>query len=243
MQSLRRLIMMTMILSLFSIIVAGCGSAPVVIKRTPTPRPVPMVRITVQLVDVFCNHKQNAFGFHDQFYMMTTFAAPTSNSAAAPDTQALLSQPLDITSGQDLALPQSHLLVFDGLVPVEGSLRGGFTAYNDKQGLTWQDIDEWVSGIARSVGNKFLDESIDSGDIGTIAAAAVIALGVNAWYVLAHLSSDNSNQLGDQSLVISASGPPSQDGVLHFYNGGGWFGVNGWDYTVRYHITRTQVTA
>lgn len=242
MHSLRRLIMLITVLLLLTLIVAGCGSAPVVVRKTPTPRPVPMVRITVQLVDVFCNHKQNAFGFHDQFYMMTTFVAPTLNPAAEPNTQAQLSQPLDITSGQDLALPQSHLLVFDGLVPVQGSLRGGFTAYNDKQGLTWQDIDQWVSGIARSVGNKFLDESIDSGDIETIAAAAVIDLGVNAWYVLAHLSSNNSNQLGDQSLVIPASGPPSQDGVLHFYNGGGPFGINGWDYTVRYHITRMPAT-
>ncbi|HEU5379343.1 MAG TPA: hypothetical protein VFV38_28305 [Ktedonobacteraceae bacterium] len=174
--------------------------------------------------------------------MMTTFAAPRSDPKAHVNTQAQLSLPRDITSGQDLALPQSHLLVFDGMVPPQGSIRGGFTAYNDKQGLTWNEIDRWVATIARSVGNKLLEKSLESGNIQTIAALAVLDLGVNAWYVLAKLNKDNSHQLGEQDNVIPASGPPSEDEVLHFYNSGFLGGINGWDYTVHYHITRTLVT-
>lgn len=225
------------IFMLFMVIMVGCGTV-----SSAAGGGTPMVRITVQLVDVVCNHKQNAFWYHDQFYMMTTFAAPRSDPKAHVNTQAQLSLPRDITSGQDLALPQSHLLVFDGMVPPQGSIRGGFTAYNDKQGLTWNEIDRWVATIARSVGNKLLEKSLESGNIQTIAALAVLDLGVNAWYVLAKLNKDNSHQLGEQDNVIPASGPPSEDEVLHFYNSGFLGGINGWDYTVHYHITRTLVT-
>lgn len=197
----------------------------------------------MQLVDVYCNHKQNAFGYHDKYYMMTTFADSQPNPKAQPNTQALLSSPLDIDSGQDLKLPQDHLLVFDDLVPLQGFAKGGFTAYNDKQGLTWADINKWIAEIAKTVGNKLLEDSIDSGDIGVIAAAVILDLGVNAWSSIANLSNDNSNQLGEQDVVVPASGPPSEDGVLHFYNPGGAFGIGGWDYTVKYHITRSPVIA
>lgn len=238
----RKLIMKVAILFLLLVVLAGCGTPSVAQSTTPTSQSVPMVRVTVQLVDVVCDHKQNAFGYHDSFYMMTAFAAPQANPQARPVTQAQLSLPLDITSGQDLELPQSHLLVFDGLVPLHGSARGGFTAYNDKHGLTWNSIDLWVAKIAKSVGDKLFEDSIDSAELGAIAAFAIIDIGVNVWYALAGLTKDNSNQLGKLNLDIPASGPPSEDGVLHFYNAGGWFGVNGWDYTVKYHVTRTPVT-
>lgn len=233
-----RLMMNVIIFFLLMLTITACDSA-----SAANNKPKPMVRITVQLVDVFCNHKQDAFGFHDQFYMMTTFAALVLNPKTRPYTQALLSSPLDITDGQDLSLPQSHLLVFDGLVPPQGSIRGGFTAYNDKNGLTWSNINRWTSEIAKQVGDQLLEDSVDSESIQLMAASAVLDIGVNVWYQLAQMTKDNSNQLGLQDLVVQASGPPSQDGVLHFYNPGGLFGVNGWDYTVRYHITRTPTTA
>jgi len=226
------------ILLLLATIITGCDSAQQAAHKATS-----MVRITIQLVDVFCNHKQNAFGQHDSFYMMTTFAAPGPNPKSRPDTQALLSLPLDITDGQDLNLPQSHLLVFDNLVPLQGSIRGGFTAYNDKQGLTWNNINLWTSAIAKQVGDQFLKDSVDSESLQLMAASAVLDLGVNIWYQIAQMTRDNSNQLGLQDLVVQASGPPSQDGVLNFHNDGTLFGINGWDYTVRYHITRSPVTA
>lgn len=240
----RRLMMNVIIFFLLMLTITACGSAAAANdKPKPTPTPIPMVRITVQLVDVFCNHKQNALGYHDSFYMMTTFAAPGSNPKARPDTQALLSLPLDITDGQDLNLPQQYLLVFDSLVPLQGSIRGGFTAYNDKNGLTWSNINLWTSEIAKQVGDQLLEDSVDSESLQVTAASAVLDLGVNVWYEIAQMTKDNSNQLGLQNLVVSASGPPSQDGVLNFHHDGGLGGFGQWDYTVRYHITRTPVTA
>jgi hypothetical protein len=160
----RRSLMTTLVSFFFVVILLGCGTAPPVAQKatpsptmkllsTPTPMPmatltsIPMVRITVQLVDVYCAYKQNVFGYHDQFYMMTAFVAPDVDPKAQPHPQALLSLPLDITNKQDLNLPQSYLLVFDGLVPQQGAVIGGFTAYNydKKHKLTWENINEWTS--------------------------------------------------------------------------------------------------
>lgn len=247
-----RLIIVITTLFLVVVLTTGCdpsGSSvapritpsPTVIP-SPTPTPIPMVRITIQLVDVFCGSKENAFGFHDHFYMMTTFAAPGPNPKAKLHTQSQLFQPLDITSGEDLPVTQSPLVVFDGLVPQQqGSVRGGFTAYNDTQGLAWGNIEVWVADIAQTVAGGLITSGIDSGNFYEIGAGVILDLGVKAWYATADLNSGNAHQLGKQDLVVLASGPPSEDIVLHFYNSGGFLGAGGWDYTVRYHITRSLV--
>lgn len=208
----------------------------------PTPIPIPMVRITVQLVDVFCGTKQNAFGFHDQFYMLGTFVAPGAKATSPLNTQSQLFQPLDITSGQDLSVPQSPLIVFDGVIPEHGSIKGGFLAFNDNKGLAWSNINTWVAAIAQIVGDELLKQSFDTGSFPIIAAAAILDLAAHAWYGLADIDSGSANKLGEQDLTIHADGPPSEDEVLDFSHPGIIGGIGSWSYTVRYHITRTLVT-
>lgn len=209
---------------------------------TPTPIPIPMVRVTIQLVDVLCGAKQNAFGFHDQFYMLGTFVAPGAEAKDPLHTQSQLFQPLDITNGQDLQVPQSPLIIFDGLIPKQGSIKGGFLAYNDSKGLAWSNINAWVASIAQIVGDELLKKSFDTDSLPTIAAAAILDLAAHAWYGLADIDSSSANKLGEQDLVIRADGLSSEDEVLNFSNPGGLGGFGSWNYTVRYHITRTPIT-
>lgn len=223
--------------------IADANDTPSPVSK-PTPIPIPMVRITIQLVDVFCGTQQNvnAFGIHDQFYMLGTFVAPRAKSNNPLNVQSQLFQPLDITSGQDLSVPQSPLIVFDGVIPEQGSIKGGFLAFNDKKGLAWSNINTWVAAVAQIVGDELLKQSFDTGNFPIIAAAAVLDLAAHAWYGLADIDSGSADKLGEQDLIIRTNGPPSEDEVLDFSNPGGFGGFGSWSYTVRYHITRTLVT-
>lgn len=247
------LLMRITLLFLLVVIMTACSSTdnpPIpsvnlspTLKLTPTlkPTPIPMVRITIQLVDVFCHAKQAAFGFHDNFYMMATFATPRSSPQDRRNVQSQLFKPLDITNQQDLPVPQSPLIVFDGVVPQHGSVAGGFIAYNDTKGLAWSNINSWVASIAQIVGDELFKQSFDSGSIPLIVAAGVLDLATHVWYGLANLDSTSANKLGEQDLTVLADGPSSEDEVLTFYNAGGFLGIGGWNYTATYHITRSLV--
>ncbi len=205
---------------------------------SPTPTPIPMVRVTIKLVDVFCGTKENALFSHDQFYMMTTFASPDKDRKARASTQSQLSQPIDITGGQEARL---DLMVFDGLVPQQGSVTGGLTAYNDTQNLEWANIQSWSVDVAQTVAGGLINAGIDSGSLGTVAAGVILDMAVKAWYATANLSSDNAHQLGKMELTVPASGLPSDDEVWHFSHTNSV--LDNWDYTVRYQVTRTLVPA
>ncbi len=211
-------------------------------QSSQTTTSVPMVKITIQLIDVVCNTKAGALLFHDHFYMMTTFAGSVQNAKARANTQSQLFDPLDITSGQDLPVPHSPLTVFSAVVPQHGIVKGGFTAYNDTMGLDWGNIVSWIADIAQTVGDGLIDKGIESGNLEAVGAGVIIDLAVKAWYATADIDSGNANQLGQQDKDVSADGPASETDVLHFTNSGGLFGIGSWDYAVKYQITRTSVT-
>jgi hypothetical protein len=66
------------------------------------------------------------------------------------------------------------------------------------------------SAIAKSVADKLLSMSISSDNLELMAASAILSLGVDVWYTLAHLTPKNSNQLGEQDVIIQASGPQAR---------------------------------
>jgi hypothetical protein len=211
--------------------------APPHVQATAAPTPIPMVRVTITLVDVLCDIKENGFWSHDQFYMMSTFSAPDKSSKSQAITQPHLLQSMDITSGQDLKL---SLTVFDGQVPLQGQVKGGFTAYNDTQQLAWENIASWTDDIGQAVAGALTQEGIDSGNLGTFASGVLLDLAVKAWYGTANLNSDNAHQLGEMAFIVPASGLPSETQVWHFNHYASAF--DNWDYTVKYQITRTPVT-
>jgi hypothetical protein len=192
--------------------------------------------VTIKLLDVYCSEKEDSLWSPDHFYMLTAFTAPAQNPKASADSQSELSQPLQIVSGQDLPL---SLTIFNGLVPINGSVTGGFTAYNDTQGMAWDNISEWIIDVGQAISADLVQEGIDSANIGEVTAGALLALAVNAWYQTANLSSSNANDLGEEEITVPASGAASEDDTLHFHNDGGLFGAGGWDYTAKYEITRS----
>jgi hypothetical protein len=216
--------------------VAASPSAHRSTSASPASTAVPMVSVTITLLDVYCSEKEDALWSADHFYMLTAFTAPGEPPKAAADTQSELSQPLQIVSGQDLPLP---LTVFNGLVPRNSSVTGGFTAYNDTQGMAWDNIEEWIADIGQAISAHLVKEGIDSANVEEVTAGALLALAINAWYATANLSSSNANELGEEEITVPASGAASEDGTLHFHNNGGIFGAGGWDYTAKYQITRT----
>lgn len=224
---------------LLGMALSACSSSDQVQSKTESP---PMVRITINLIDVFCNTKEGALLFHDHFYMMTTFAGSVQNPKAHVNTKSQLFTPLDITSGEDLPVPHSPLAAFSALVPQHGIVRGGFTAYNDTLGLDWGSIESWIADIAKTVGDGLITDGVLSADLGEIAVGLVLDLAVKAWYSTADIDSGNANQLGKQNLDVSADGPASESDVLHFSQDGGLLGAS-WNYTVKYQITRTPVTS
>jgi hypothetical protein len=208
---------------------------------SPTPTPVPMVRVTIKLIEVFCNTKENAFT-PDELYLMTTFSDPDKELSADAYTQSHLTQPLAISGGQGLPFPLSPLTIFDEVLPQHSQIKGGLTAYNDTNGLDWGRIQTWSADIAESVGNGLIEDGITSDNWPTVAAGVVLNLAVVAWYGLAGLSDDTAHQLGKEALTLSSDGPPSEDRTFHFAHQGSVLGIGSWDYTVNYQITRSFVT-
>ena len=122
----------------------------------------PMVKVTIKLVDVFCSIKEAIVPMHDHFYVMTAFAAPDKDPNAQVSIQAQLSQPVDITSRQNLEFPNGPLTVFEGLIPQQGEIVGGFVAFTDQQGLGWDNIDAWTADIKQSVARGLAQEGVTS---------------------------------------------------------------------------------
>lgn len=234
----------TISLLIIGVLPPHTGGGQVVVKPQPqatpipTPTPIPTAKVTIKLIDVFCNVKESTLGWHDQFYTLTTFSAPDKNPSAQANTNTLLTKPIDINSGQDLPL---SLTVFDGQVPQQGNVIGGFTAYNDEQGLGWSsNLDAWNTDIGQTVTNDLTKQGINSKNLNTVTTANMLDWAENAWYQTANLSSGSSaHQLGSDELTVSASGLASESGVWHFH--GYTSATDNWYYTVKYQITRTPV--
>ncbi len=208
----------------------------------PTPTPVPMVRMTIQLIDVACHTNESGL-FPDHFYMMTTISDPDKDSKAHVHTTSQLTVPFNINGGQDEPMPSSPYTVFDGVVPQHSSIKGGFTAYDDQQGLGWGNIQQWIGEIATKVGDELINDGVDSGSWQEVAAGVIIDLAVDVWYQVAGINSSNAHKLGEKPLTFDSDGPSSEELVWNFKNSGGLFGVGSWDYTLKYQITRSIVTS
>src|SRR5579864_7913211 len=96
----RAIVLAAVLIPAISILGAG-GIAEYIINNKNNTSPSSMVRVTIKLVDVYCKTKETMWPGHDHFYVLTALAAPDKNPNAPVSTQVQLSQPLDITSGQD----------------------------------------------------------------------------------------------------------------------------------------------
>jgi hypothetical protein len=235
----QRTIWERLILLLLIGLLVGCGTPQ---KPTPTatatPIPTPMVRVTIQLNDVYCNGTQAVWGWQqDTFYMLTTFSASGPTPTSAVVTQSQLSDPVSIGNNQDRAISPGPLVVFNALLPLDGTIRGGFTGFN--RGIADDQIAQfasWGFSIAKKVGDQLYNESVESEDLPMEGGATILSLGAQAFLALLG-PSDNPTQLGKQAIEISSNGPQVDPETLSFVqtNGPG----NTWNYLIHYTITRT----
>ncbi len=201
----------------------------------------PMVKVTIKLVDVYCSIKEAMVPMHDHFYVMTAFAAPDKDPNAQVSIQAQLSHPVDITSRQNLEFPNGPLTVFEGLVPEQGEVKGGFIAYNDQLGLAWDNIDSWIADIKQSVASGLVQEGVTSASLASFATGEILNLATKAWLTNAQMSSEDARQLGREELVVPATGHSSEYLAWQFSRHISV--LDNWNYTVKYQIFRSLVNS
>ncbi len=210
----------------------GCG---------PTPAAPQMVRVQIELNDVVCNGKQAVwFWQQDIFYMMTTFSASGRTAKSAVITQSHVSEPITMDNNQEDAIPPGPLAVFDAVLPSNGVIRGGFTAYNE--GIANDAFGQLVDSgdsVAETVGDDLLEQAIDSEDLPGIAGAAILDMAIQAFAQLFD-TSNNPTQLGEQDENIPVNGPSVDSGSLSFVQNNGPGST--WNYQINYTILRTYVS-
>jgi hypothetical protein len=243
----RRIVLALLTLFLLVGSLAGCSTTPGdtrtpaltsarTVASTPTPRL--MVRVVIQIDDVQCNGKQSVFWWQfDKFYMVTTFSASGPTPRSAVVTQSQISQPVQIKNNQDLALSDGSLVVLDALVPLDGTIRGGFIAFNG--GVATDEIAQfasWVFTITKNVANQLQNDSVDSANLYLETGARILSLGSQAFLALL-APSDNPTRLGYQPIEITANGKETDPETLTFIqkNGPG----STWNYLIHYTIIRT----
>ncbi len=232
MRKMRRVLWEAAALFLLPGLLIGCGAV------TPPPTSPSMVRVVIQLDDVFCNGKQSVWPWQrDKFYMLTTFSASGPMPTSAVVTQSGLSTPIAIGNSQDLAIPPEPLVVFNALLPLDGTLRGGFTAFNG--GISDDQVAQfatWVFTIAKQVGDQLKNDAIDSENLPLEEGATILSLGSQAFLALLG-ESNNPTQLGKQAIEITANGSQIDQETLSFVQNSGPGST--WNYVIHYTITRT----
>ncbi|HEY1353946.1 MAG TPA: hypothetical protein VGF67_30410 [Ktedonobacteraceae bacterium] len=197
-----------------------------------------MVKVVIQIDDVECNGKQAVYPWQrDKFYMVTTFSASGPTASSAVVTQSQISHPVDINNNQDLALSDGPLVVFDAQVPLDGTIRGGFTAFNG--GVAIDEIAQfasWVFTITKNVAGQLQDDAVDSANLPLETGARILSLGSQAFLALL-APSDNPIQLGHLPIEITANGKGVDPETLTFIQNSGPGST--WNYLIHYTIIRT----
>jgi hypothetical protein len=201
---------------------------------TPTATPIPMVNVTIKLIAIHCKTKESIGFSHDHFYTVWAFTASGQNLTAPPaNTQAGLSKPVEVDNGEDI--PQ-NLIMFQGQVPEQGEIEGGFASYNDEQSLPWQtSYPSWQNDVSQAVINGLAGQNFN-----TITTGTTLDLAVNKWYDDANFNQGNPHQLGRKEMTVLASdstSPAEYELFKHTVNL-----IDNWDYTVTYQITLSPVS-
>lgn len=234
------------LLLLLALLMVGCGSTgpTPVLSPTPTPSPTPaprpMVRVTLTITTIQCNGKISVWSLQlDKPYVLTTFAGSGANPTDPILTQSQVSRPVEMNNNQNLPPDPHPFVAFSALLPLDGTLRGGLTLYNE--GVSADEIAQfasWGMQIAQKVGNDLLDQGVNSGQLPQIVGSIILNLAAQIFLSLLS-SSDSLTELGHMSLEIAANGPGSFTDSMTFIRNDG--PGHTWNYVVNYVITRSFV--
>jgi hypothetical protein len=223
--------------------ILGAGGVVEYIINNEYQTSTPMVKVTIKLVDVYCSIKEAMYPAHDHFYMLTTFAAPNKDPNAQVTIQTQLSHPLDITNRQDLEFANGPLTVFEGQIPEQGQIIGGFVAFTDQQGLGWDNIDAWTADIKRSVAKELAQEGVTSAKLASSTSGEILNLATDAWLTNTQMTSGDAHQLGRKELVISGSASETSGDIIPWQFSKHINALDNWNYTVKYQVFRTRVNS
>lgn len=182
-----------------------------------------MVRMKIELIDVFCRDTEDVTGA-DEFYLVGALVGGTV-------IKPILTTPISINDNQKKTFPSDQTVLFEGDVPQGQSVKGGIKAYDEDGAKNWAKYSSTVNAISTAVSVVL---SAYGGPPG-IAAGAILAAATQGLGLLA--SDDDDDLLGSTELEISAIGPAFEErSWLMKEEGLGW---STWDYTVRYRISRS----
>jgi len=208
---------------------------------SPTQAPRSMVRVTLMVTSIQCNGKVSVWALQlDNPYLLTTFVGSGALPRDQVLTQSQVSRPVEMNNNQELPPDPHPFVAFSALLPLDGTLRGGLTLYDE--GISADEIAQfasWGIQIAQRVGNDLLNEGVDSGQLPQIVGAIILNLAAQTFLSLLS-SSDNPLELGHMPLEIAADGPASFTDSMTFIRNDG--PGHTWNYVVGYTITRAFVT-
>ncbi len=184
------------------------------------------IRMRVELVDVYCRDTEDLL-VADIFYVMS--AAMSCDA----DKTVLLTDPINIKTGETISFSGHDLAVFYADVAEDAFVLGGFKAFDEEQGKDWLKKSEWVKQIVEG-----LPAFGDLPSLPSEAAQVILTAAGNVLDEAAH--SDRDDTLGEHLLAIPATGTSDEEMTWVFKQEG--IGLSTWDYTVRYRIMRAEAT-
>lgn len=193
------------------------------------------------ITSIQCNGKVSVLLWQlDKPYILTTFVGSRAHPRDPVLTQSQVSRPVEMNNNQELPPDPHPFLAFSALLPLDGTLRGGLTLYDE--GVSADEIAQfasWGIQIAQRVGNDLLGEGVDSGQLPQTIGAVILNLAAETFLSLLS-SSDSPLELGHMPLEIAADGPTSFTDSMTFIRNDG--PGHTWNYVVSYTITRAYVT-
>ncbi|MEM1167567.1 MAG: hypothetical protein AAGJ08_00355 [Cyanobacteria bacterium P01_H01_bin.35] len=184
-----------------------------------------MVKIKVELVDVYCADTEDVTGA-DDFYLVGSLVG-------GGVTKPILTHPIKINDKQTKSFRPEDALLFEGEIQSGQTIKGGLQAYDEDAAKDWNNgYADTVNSISNTVSGALATTGPQGATAATILKVATKGIGILA-------SFDKDDLLGSTELEISARGPANETREWKMSKKDSFVGWSTWDYTVRYQISRS----
>jgi hypothetical protein len=186
------------------------------------------VRVRIELLEAKCGDTEDKTGADELYVIGAGFAGQNT-------VKPVLTTPFNINDGETKSFNPAERIIFDADIEDNSTVLCGVVAYDEDFGKDWAKRPAWLDTLAKEV----LTKAIDAASHGQVKPAAIlggigVAYGIFGWFA----ASDADDELGRLELTIPASGPVLEEREWPFSRDGGFFDYSGWNYSIKYRITR-----